>query len=211
MNGFIDASLNRRLQGLFRLAEAAAEAQARDSDLWQHAVTVDVPHNHGGLTHDDLRWLAAERLVDHRVETTRPNARKRTFRCNGVLKLAGPAAFVLSAAGLRLVHRVCEPLAEFADLTPHWAAAAGELTFGGVLVKRLGASAVTQRALLDACQTSNWTNPIDNPFAAAPPRARSRYLCRALYHLNSGQQAARIRFSSIDKARRFRWALVDSS
>ena len=192
---------------MLRLAEAAAEADAAGADGWQSAVSIDVLRNHSGLANADLLWLNKEGLVEHRLETTRPKARRRTFRHSGPFKPTEATCFLLSPAGLRCVRRICDLIQGEAvvDDKPHWDPAAGDLTIGGALVKHLSERATAQRAVAAACQAAKWVNPIDSPFAKMPPKRRIHYLGKVLDDLNHGQREERLHFSALDKGLRLRW------
>jgi hypothetical protein len=204
-----DAALLRRLRGLLRLGEAAVEAREAEADTWQFAVPIDVLNKHSSLTNGDVQWLVNEGLIEHRTETTRAGAKKRTFRQDGAIHTSARVCFVTTEVGLRLARDMCEVLHSRdsgACLTPHWDAATRHLRFRGGLVKSLPITATTQGALLEACERARWVNPIPNPWAEMPPGKRSRHLRRALDHLNSNQQEVPIHFSSRDKARTFFWS-----
>jgi hypothetical protein len=161
-----------------------------------------------------VQWLANEGLAEHRAETTRAGAKKRTFRQDGAVRISAHVCFVITQAGLRVALTMCEALHSRdsgACLTPRWDPATRQLTYRGRLVKPLAPAATTQGALLEACEQARWVNPIPNPWAEMPPGKRSRHLRRALNHLNSNHQETHIHFSSRDKARIFLWSEVGIS
>jgi hypothetical protein len=208
------AAVLRRLRALLHLGEAAAEAREAEADTWQFAVSIDVLGNQSGLTTSDVQWLVNEGLAEHRTETTRARAKKRTFRPDNAIHTSARVCFVTTQAGLRLAHEMCDMLHSRdsgACVTPHWDAATRQFRFRGRLIKLLPTAATTQGALLDACERARWVNPIPNPWAEMPPGKRSRHLRRALDHLNSNHQEMQIHFSSRDKARTFLWSEVGSS
>lgn len=202
----------RRLRGILRLTEAASEAHAAASDVWQYAVPIEALRLYAGLTDADLQWLVANGLAEHRVETTKNGRKERTFRRVGRLNPAAAACFIASSPALRLAEKMCRLQQEASDSTrnlkPHWDARSGELTWGLRLVKTLPESADSQRKVLDQCEEQKWAEIIDSPFSDMPPRERSRYLSRVLDHLNGGQKEARVHFSALDKGHKLRWCPV---
>ncbi|HET6880343.1 MAG TPA: hypothetical protein VFI31_09320 [Pirellulales bacterium] len=208
----LDVGLVRRLRGVLRLAEAAAEAEASEVDHWQYAVPVDVLRRQAGLTDADLRWLVNEGFAEHRVETTRPSAKKRSFRSSGLFSAAARVGCVLSPAGARLATKICDVISARGSagfLKPEWDPATGDWTWDRALVKRLPVNADAQRKILDQCHKVEWAEEIESPFADMPPKRRSRHLSRVLNHLNNGQRDARIHFSAVKKGRCFRWQIID--
>lgn len=204
MKSKFDVPALRRLRGILRLAEAVAEADAVNADVWQYAVPIDVLRNQSGLTNFDVQWLVNQRLTEHRLETTSSRGKRRAFVLRGEFDPSTRVCFVPSRAGLRLARRATDAMnarAPDANIKPHWNATTGDLTWDGSLVKHLPENATAQRAVLDRCQLENWSGLISSPFAAMPPKERSHCLGQVLNHLNSAQKEARLHFSSADKAR----------
>src|SRR5262245_53039047 len=87
--------------GLTLLLEAAETAQELQRDVWDFAVEI---HNlrSAGLTSNNLRWLLCKGYADHAIETTRPQAARRTFQAAGNLMLGERSCFVLTPAGAAL-------------------------------------------------------------------------------------------------------------
>src|SRR5262245_51252928 len=87
--------------GLTLLLGAAESAQELQRDVWDFAVAI---HNlrSAGLTHTDLRWLLCNGYTEQAIETTRPQAARRTFRPARNLKLCERSCFVLTPAGAAL-------------------------------------------------------------------------------------------------------------
>ena len=68
---------------LLALAEAHALATAAGRSTWEFALEIQAL-GQIGTSYSQLRWLVAEELVEHRLETTRPNAATRTFRARRI-------------------------------------------------------------------------------------------------------------------------------
>lgn len=212
MRESFDVPFLHRLRVLLRLAEAQNAAEGAGADVWQYSVPIDVLRNFIGVSNHALRRLVSEGLVEYRLEKIPSRSRRRGFLRNHTMKLTGATCFVLTAIGVRYVQRLLDSLRatdERSEEKPRWNAQNGKWTFCGKLVKQLGGVAKTQRLLLDACQLQGWGNPIKSPWADRPMPDRSRHLRRALDHLKSEQQETHIGFSSLDKARSFRWFPVE--
>lgn len=205
----------RRTRGLLRLLEAHAEAESASSDPWQLAVPIEILRNHEGLTLADIRWLISAGLCEYALETTRRGPR-RSYRRGGSLAACGRACFVLTAQGLVAAQNACSPLERDARLfsgiatpKPVWQASTGNLVLDSRLVKHLAENATAQRAVLDAFQNADWTNPVANPFEEMPPTERSRYLRRLIDELNQHHRERKMHFASLGKATQIRWSIVE--
>lgn len=206
------AADHRRLRGILHLTEAATEAHAAGSDIWQYAVPIDVLRLYTRLTDADVHWLIGHGFAEHGVETTKNGSKVRVFRSVGRLNAAADVCFIASRTAFRLVENFFGLLQQVHGLSrnpkPRWDAHLGKLTFGLGLVKALPESAVSQRKVLDRCEEREWPDVIDSPFSDMPPRERSRYLSRVLNHLNGGQKETHLHFSALDQGRKLRWQAV---
>ena len=215
-------SMARRLRGLLRLFEARLEAIDAGRDLWEFAVEIGVLRAAEGLTEPDLRWLAAERLVEFAAETTRGGQATRTFRRGGRFSLTDRTSFVISERAAAVLAGWCDVLAGALNgapmslpavpnehaTTPRWNPANGELRLGGALVRRVEQAAHVLRMLLDAAQAARWAKHVGNPFDHPSPRARAKRLSHALERLNRGQVDAFIHFSVHEKGKQFSWTVT---
>lgn len=207
---------------MLRLFEARVEAIEAGRDIWDFAVETGVLRAAAGLTEPDLRWLAAERLIEFAVETTLGGQTTRTFRHGGRFSLTERTVFVITERAATILDDWC---ARFAGAfnwpptspatvalepptIPKWNAANSELRFGGALVRRVEEGAPVLRTLLDAAETARWAKHIANPFFDASPRVRAKRLSHALERLNRGQIDISIHFSVHDKGKQFTWTIT---
>ncbi|HJT35161.1 MAG TPA: hypothetical protein VJ783_24255, partial [Pirellulales bacterium] len=96
---------------MLRLFEARVEAIEAGRDIWDFAVEIGVLRAAAGLTEPDLRWLAAERLIDFATETTLGGQTTRTFRHGSRFSLTERTAFVITERAATLLAGWCEMFA----------------------------------------------------------------------------------------------------
>jgi hypothetical protein len=107
----------RGQEGVRLLLEAYLYAMELGCDIWDFAVEIEYLHK-VGCTGSEFRWLMCQGFVDHAVESTLPDAPKRTFR-------RGPGSagwtfnrrtcFVLTDAGLAFAREAMSDLFRLPD------------------------------------------------------------------------------------------------
>jgi hypothetical protein len=86
-------------------------------------------------------------------------------------------------------------------IIPRWierAGGGGDLWLGPSLFKRVRHDAISQRAVLDEEQRSNWPSWIKNPLIHHHGGNRKKALRDTVRRLNGGQEPFRVRFSVVD-------------
>src|SRR5262245_24013350 len=153
-----------RLRAALALVRQAADlAGQRRRDVWQYAVEIAVLRD-AGLNPSELRWLVDGSYLAHAVETTTPRAAARSFVRARNLGFAERTCFVLATEGAALAGAADDPRPD--DRRPHWDAAAHELRWGRLLVKRFRVPAPNQERILTGFEEEGWPPHIDDPLPA---------------------------------------------
>jgi hypothetical protein len=198
------------------LLEAYAYSQDVQNGTWQFAVELPTLLE-AGCTRSALRWLASQGYVEHAIETTRANAKARSFRRVANLSMIEKTCFVLTASGLALAqaHRVSptsEPAAQaMVGTLPCWDAKLRELRVGGVLVKQFRVPAANQELILDAFQEEGWPSHLDDPLPPQTGMDPKRRLHETIDRLNRSQKHRLIRFHGDGTGRGVRWELLETA
>ena len=191
-------------------------AQLAGSSIWQYAL--ELPRLRQRSVTDRLLQTLLERgLIEHRVETTAPGAKRRTFR-----RAAGPpwqerSCFVLTPAGIAFTMKtMCSKTSESMQTSrageqkpiPRFDASTGELWYDGTRLKRFPFRNTNTVFLLSAFELFGWTeDPVDNPLPGRTEEPiHARRLHQAIRHLNCGLK--RIRFEVLRGGRQVRWLRI---
>jgi hypothetical protein len=84
------------------LRESKQLAVSNNHDTW--SLAVELPYLlAGGSNITILRWLVLEQLVEHKIETTRPDTKQRRFQSSDSLRFGPRSCFVLSDKGRAFV------------------------------------------------------------------------------------------------------------
>jgi hypothetical protein len=183
------------------LLEAYDYATGLCCDTRQFAVEIQAFHR-AGITENTLRWLLFKGYVTHVVEKRQRTGKDRSFQELPSPSFREQSCFVLTPEGLAMAQnvsqeerarsfkpphaspgeqcRVTEPL-------PRWNRDLGELSMGGIIVKRYSQSAPNQRAILDAFEEDNWRPRIDDPLRYGPDADPRQCLHDAIKNLNRNQ------------------------
>ena len=194
--------------GLTVLLEAVEAARELQRDVWDFAVEIHNLHN-DGLTNTDLRWLVCNGYVEQAIETTRPQAARRTFRPARNLMLCKRSCFVLTSAGAGLARGEgfaprkrgtpdqapppSEPWAAQPKI-PRWDAARHELCWGANLVKRFREPALNQELILAAFEEEGWPPHLDDPLPSSGSTDPKERLHDTIKRLNRHQVHRLIHF-----------------
>lgn len=81
------------------LLQAFQCARDVEEDCWDFAVGLASLGTPPGVAETMLRWLAARGYVEHRLETTLPSDKSRSFRSSGRFGFADTSRFVLTTSG----------------------------------------------------------------------------------------------------------------
>jgi hypothetical protein len=183
---------SQQLRGLALLREAREAAEAAQTDVWEFALEIAQLHT-AGLSNTDLRQLLCCDLIKSGVETFRPDAARRSFRCPNSLALPAQSCFVLTEEGLRRI-AVGEPAPAPPPkhpgkplFPPTWNPTLRQLEWQGVLVKRFRLPATNQETILSVLHEEGWPPRIDDPLPQTEgidPKSRLR---DALKRLNRNQ------------------------
>ena len=129
------------------LAEARGMAEASGHSPWDFALELQAL-GQVGAGHSQLRWLIAEGLVEHKLETSRTGAATRSFRHIKNLALPRKSCFVATELGYRTAMRLQGDQVNGNGEKPHWCAVRCELRFCGNLIKSFRVPADNQESLL---------------------------------------------------------------
>ena len=154
--------------------------------------------HHAGLPEDWIRWLVAEQVVQHFLETTQPGQPGRTFEAVPNLCLHERSCFLLTPHGLDQARRYAVtpgPAQGPAPLNPSapglalpvWRKDIRELSWAGYLVKHFRHKAPHQELILDAFQEEDWPSRIDDPLTGGDDPDRWQRLHDATKNLNGHQ------------------------
>src|ERR1043165_5561654 len=198
------------------LLEAHACTQNLQNGTWQFAVELPTLLE-AGCTRSALRWLVSQAYVEHAVETTRANAKARSFRRVTNLSMIEKTCFVLTASGLALAQGDrASPTSErsaqaMVGTLPCWNAKLRELRVGGLLVKQFRVPAANQELILDAFQEEGWPSHLDDPLPPQTGMDPKRRLHETIDRLNRSQKHRLIRFHGDGTGRGVRWELLETA
>ena len=203
------------------LRESRELAVSGDHDPW--SLAVEQPYLlAGGSSITVLRWLLLEKLIEHKIEITRPGTNQRQFQLPRSLRFGSHSCFVVSDKGLAVVLQSgCAPQTVLTEngvrekrtgknagkTKPHWNRHTRQLTVHSVLVKHFRVPAANQEQLLLAFQRQNWRRCILDPLPSSfDPRKR---LLDVVRRLNERQRVPLLRFHTSDSSGAVWWELLE--
>lgn len=203
---------------LAALLEAHDSAQALRQLAWDFALDIG-DLRAAGLASSALRSLLCRGYLEHRLETTRPRAKHRTFRRSANLRLTDQSCFVLTGAGL-LLARETRRLAAGKELPaepdggparPRWDGECRELRWRSEVVKQFRQPAPDQETILAAFEEEGWPPHIDDPLSPQPGRDAKDRLHQTIHNLNHHQRRPLIHFQGDGNGCGVRWTLLTQS
>jgi hypothetical protein len=178
---------------LRHLLRAYDMAQDLKRPRWEFALEMRALER-AGTDHSDLRALICRGLIEHRLETSAPRVRRRTFRSIANLRFTRTSCFALSDWGLAISTHATNNNGLAANaLLPVWDSHCRELRLGRVVLKRFRQPAKNQEAILAAFQEEGWPARIDSPIPGAFGHDSTAQLHDAVKRLNQ-QHPRFIRF-----------------
>lgn len=218
------------MEGLRLLRKANTYALDVGSDRWEFAVEVQQFY-HLNLSNNDLRWMIAKGLAEHRQELSTCQDEGRTFANHGCMTFSATSALVITELGRALVSRLdplvqeraaCEsmdhgvhsalsmPSAETsAEIKPTWDAERRELRVRGELVKWFRVPAASQETVLAAFEEESWPPYIDDPLPTVKDSVPKQRLRNAIKRLNENQKNRLIRFHGNGEGEGIGWTLIE--
>jgi hypothetical protein len=208
------------------LRESRQYAEETASGRWAFAVELGHLLGHGSNV-NVLRLLTVKGVVEHRVETTRPRAKRRRFQATGRLSFDTRTCFVLTDKGLAFAREIAaadETVRGHGGATaassngqrrvgtrkPRWKAKARQLWAGDVLVKQFQVTAESQRLVVSAFAEQRWRRRIDNPLPG-PVAGRKKRAEDAVRRLNERQAAPLLRFHVTDGGNGLTWEWIGAA
>ncbi len=193
---------------LHLLLEGWDRALQSRRDVWEFAVKV-TDLRAAGLATSDLRCFVTMGYVQHAVEKTKPESKRRVLGRPGELLDHDRTCFVLTEVGARAA-RLLEPEAvSDAAQVPSYDRDRRGLWLGSRLVKRFAQPAPDQHTILSAFQELGWPSRIDDPL---PPNYRGQdtklRLGDVIKRLNRHQQHRVIRFRGDGRGKGILWECV---
>jgi len=208
--------------GLTLLLQAHDYAQRLRRDPWEFAL--ELRHlSSAGLSPNHLRWLLCAGYVEHAVERTPADAKRRSFRPLGSLTLPEGTCFVLTADGLGLARLLTAADAPTpsggasADLIgqepvpvghPRWDKDLRELWSGELLIKAFRRPAPNQERVLASFEEERWPGKIDDPLPGSPGVDAQQRLHDTINRLNRGQRNRLVIFRGDGSGAGVRWEWV---
>jgi hypothetical protein len=176
------------------LWEAREDAQCFGRDVWDFALRLS-DLSAVGLPPTDVRWLLVNRLVEHRIESTRSGDAARVFEPSANLALADRSCFVATGLAGAVAAPAVPPVAgrgcgagdPAGRAVPLWDAASRQLLSGGRVVKRFPRPAPFQELLLAAFEEDGWPDRIDDPLPRTGGRDPDERLHDTVRRLNGHQ------------------------
>ncbi len=219
--------MHRGQEGIRLLLEAYLYAVELGRDIWDFAVEIEYLHK-AGCTGSEFRWLACQGFVDHAIESTLPDAPKRTFRrCpgSGGWTFSRRTCFVLTDAGLVFAREAMGHLLHLSDAQlqtvkhahrasaaidrkPRWDYQRQELRLADAIVKQFKVPASNQERILAAFEEEGWPVRIDDPLPPNAEQNPKRRLHDTINSLNRNQKRHLIRFTGDGSGQGIRWELV---
>jgi hypothetical protein len=207
---------------LAHLLQAWRYAVALQRKPWDFAVELDSLLD-TGCSSSDLRWLACQVYIDHAAETTRTDAKSRTFQSEGVLTFGKHSCFVLTEVGLALADSLALTSSENgfpgnkvvgharSTTAPRWDAVLRELWVGTNLVKQFRGQAGNQELILTSFEELGWPAHIDDPLPRVPDVDPKRRIHDAINRLNRHQTHRLLRFRGNGAGTGVRWETADGA
>jgi hypothetical protein len=212
-------SLQRAL-GL--LLEAYDYAQAVQRNLWDFAVEIEMLRAEGA-TNIALRLLMHTGYIELATESTRPEARQRSFRRTGNL-ITPQTCLVLTKRGADLVRKLS--LADKGNRAwtvqrlpydrkesgqqnaPRWDSSCRALWARGHLVKQFRQPAPCQELILASFEEEQWPPHIDDPLPPTADHDPKRRLHETVTNLNRYHNVSVIRFQGDGHGQGIRWEMI---
>jgi len=177
--------------GLAILAEARDCAREMRRDVWDFAVEVHSLRA-AGLSDSSLRWLLCKGYAEHALETTRPNAPRRTFRRAGNLVFGERSCVVLTTEGAALAGRP-EPFPRVVVADEGPATIARPAIWSAVAVPRWDPDC-RQELILTAFDEEGWPTHLDDPLPNGNDHDAKQRLHDTIKRLNRHQVHRLIQF-----------------
>jgi hypothetical protein len=190
-----------RQRALLHLVEALQAARELRQSPVAFACERSDLHD-AGVTDAILRWLCTKGLVEHRVETTKPRQRRRTFRRATNLHFGESSCFVLTDDGCALAQRCAirarlrPPTAQQAasNHRPSYDSARRMLLCDGQVVKQFKMRAQNQELILLAFEEERWPSQLADPLPGKNGMDAKRRLNETIRSLNSNHHKPVLRF-----------------
>jgi hypothetical protein len=198
--------------GLHLLLDAYNCAQQMVVDVWQFALELECLQQ-AGLTNTALRRLLVRGYLEQRIEDTRPDRSRRTFRQVGNLSLLPGSCFVLTEDGRKYAAEMSPThadagSAESGAVKPVWDDQRWELRLGQAVVKRFRQPADNQMLILAVFQEEDWPPRIDDPLPPSLEQDSKRRLQSTISNLNRLQDQPLLRFKGGGDAQSIAWRVV---
>jgi hypothetical protein len=211
------------LMGVAILLQAHGYASKLGRETWEFAIEIQILRA-AGLTHSDLRWLRCKGYVDHAIEITSRDDRRRVFQPSANLSFNKRTCFVLTPDGVQFACSIhCRPEGdEEPDSTgerpsreggtlgrvPVWDRDRQTLHLGDVLVKHFKTAAPNQEAILSAFEEDGWPPRIDDPIPPLPGQDPKARLHDTINALNRNQKRRLIHFLGDGRGQGVLWELI---
>ncbi|WP_168565941.1 hypothetical protein [Crateriforma spongiae] len=208
------SSLDLDESKLLRIAEVFSHCLHDDADRWQYSLPMNQLHEQG-FSSDQLSKLVSSNWIEHALEIVSDNASQRRFSFDGSMSFSESSCFALSVEGRRILSGLVTLTGEIARpgssmhpfAKPVWDDEGNRLTFAGVLVKRYRQPAETQKCVLRAFQSQQWSKQIENPLPDEGFVDRVDQLYETVRSLNRCRIVKLIRFETIESPHFIGWIL----
>jgi hypothetical protein len=206
------------LTALQLLTNAWRYARDVKADVWEFAVEIGNLHQKG-VNNALLRWLEAQRVVDHREEITNLGENHRQFTPGGG-RFTDQTCFVITDSGLGYAQAYSHdlkgeslpaspsgkiPQGSFAhpqdaasarnvENSPHWDCDRKQLRVVGRLVKEFKLPSPNQETILMAFEEEKWPARIDDPLPPPVLGSAKARLNNTIKSLNRNQKHRLLRF-----------------
>jgi hypothetical protein len=137
------------------LLEASNNAAAAQHEPWDFAVKRAALRD-AGLTVPDMRWLFDRKLVQHAVEKTKRESKRRVFGGRGETLFHTRSCFVLTEVGQHVARVLLGEI-------PFYDREESELWARGLLIKDFEKLAPDQDVILSSFEEQGWQRRIDDP------------------------------------------------
>jgi hypothetical protein len=206
-------------KALRQLLQAHDYAEKLGRDQWDFAV--ELPSLGAvGVYSSDMRWLLCQGLVEHAIEGTERNSRRRVFHPAARLALGEKSCFVLTGKGVALARRMPKPrgvalpaaantacrqdLPTGPEAIPFWDSKEHTLYWQGKEVKHYKKEASCQEAILNAFQQGNWKRCVTVRFQGRFEGGSKTWLHDTVQNLNRELKGV-IRFHREGNGSRVSW------
>jgi hypothetical protein len=173
-----------------------ADNLAHDSgcDPLEFAVELEEFH-HPGVSLSILRWLVRTGQVQHVIDVTSRNAKRRSFRAAPNLCLDNQSCFALTRNGMKFARMVLGNAIAGGDQAsdrpatelPRWDFSCNTLFLGSAVVKRFKQGACNQQLILAEFQRLGWPPRIDDPLPLSNGHNPKQKLRDTIKRLNRAQ------------------------